>query len=93
MQLQWSINIVTNARNNSFSVAFKNCTPFRCIIKIDGTTIGDTKDLDLVMSMYNFIEYSSNFSDTTSSLWFYSKDETTDSDADIRNKILLNIWV
>ena len=41
--------------------------------------------------MYNFIEYSSNFSDTTSSLWFYSKDETTDSDADIRNKILLNI--
>ena len=31
--------------------------------------------------MYNFIEYSSNFSDTTGSLWFYSRDETTDFDA------------
>ena len=27
--------------------------------------------------MYNLIEYSSNFSETTGSLWFYSKDEAT----------------
>ena len=44
-------------------VAFKNGAPFtKCIIKIDGTAIDDAKDLDLVMSMYNLIEYSWNYS-------------------------------
>ena len=39
-------------------VAFKNCAPFtKCIIKIDGTTIDDAEDLDLLMPMYNLIEY------------------------------------
>ena len=35
--------------------------------------------------MYNLIEYSSNYSDSTGSLWFYSKDEGTDFNADIDN--------
>ena len=35
--------------------------------------------------MYNLIEYSWNYSETTRSLWFYSKDEATDFDADIAN--------
>ena len=35
------------------------------------------------MTMYNFIEYSSNYSETAESLWFYSKDETTDFNANI----------
>ena len=53
--------------------AFKNCVPFTtCITKIDGTAIGDAEDLDLVMPMYNPIEYSSNYSETAGSLWFYS---------------------
>ena len=34
------------------------------------TTIDDAEDLDLVMPMYNLIEYSSNYSETTGSLWF-----------------------
>ena len=37
------------------------------------------------MPMYNLIEYSSNYSETTGSLWFYSKDEATDFNADIVN--------
>ena len=33
-------------------VSFKNCAPFtKCITKIDGTTIDDAEDLDLVMLM------------------------------------------
>ena len=41
-------------------VSFKNCAPFtKCITKIDGATIDDAEDLDLVMPMYNLIEYSS----------------------------------
>ena len=51
----------------------------------DGTTIDDAEDLDLVMPTYNFIEYSSNYSETTGRLWFYSKDETTNFDAHIAN--------
>ena len=33
--------------------------------------------------MYNLLEYSSNYSDTTASLWFYSKDEVTNFNANI----------
>ena len=35
--------------------------------------------------MYNLIEYSRNYSETTGSLWLYSKDEATNFDADIAN--------
>ena len=53
-------------------VAFKNCAPYtKCITKIDGTTIDNAEDLDLVMSMCNIIEYSSNYSETTGNLWFH----------------------
>ena len=67
-------------------VTSKNCAPFtKCTTKIDGATIDDAEDLDLVMPMYNLIEYSSNYSETAGSLWFYSKNETTDFNADIIN--------
>ena len=57
----------------------------KCITKIDGTTIDDAKDLDLVMTMYDFIEYNSIFSEITGSSWFYSIDEATDFNADFTN--------
>ena len=41
------------------------------LTKIDGTTIDDAEDLDLDIPMYNLIEYSSNYSETTESLKFY----------------------
>ena len=68
-------------------VAFKNCALFtKCITKIDGTTIDDGDKLGLVMPMYNLIEYRSNYSETTGSLFrFYSKNEATDFNADIVN--------
>ena len=37
------------------------------------------------MPMYNLIEYSWNYSETTGSLWFYSKDEATNFNVDIAN--------
>ena len=55
--------------------------------KIDERTMDDAKDLDLVMLIYNLIECSSNYSETTGSLWFYSKDEATNFNADIANNI------
>ena len=58
--------------NLQTEVAFKNCATFiMCITKIDGTTIDDADDLNLAMLMYNLLEYSSNYSDTTGSSWFY----------------------
>ena len=66
--------------------SFENCAQFtKCIIKVDETTIDDVEDLDLVLPMYNLIEYSSNYSETTGSLPFYSKDEATDFDNNIEN--------
>ena len=38
--------------------------------KNNETTIDVVEDLDLVMSMYNLLEYSSNYSDTAGTLWF-----------------------
>ena len=47
-----------------------------------GTTIDDAEDLHLAMPMYNLIGYSLNYSETTGSLWFYSKDEATNFNVD-----------
>ena len=53
-------------RNLAIQVTFKNGAPFiQCIIKINRTTIDDAEDLDLVMLMYNLLEYSSDYSART----------------------------
>ena len=53
--------------------------------KNNGATTDHAEDLDLVMSIYNLIEYSSNQSKATGRLQFYSKDEATHFNADIAN--------
>ena len=63
------------AVNNNKKVIFKNCAPFTiCISEINNTQIGNVKDIDIVMPMYNLIEYSDNYVKTTGSLWQYCKD-------------------
>ena len=43
---------ITVAAAPATQVSFKNCAPFtKCMTKIDGTTIDDAEDLDLVMPM------------------------------------------
>ena len=38
-------------------VAFKNCAPFtNCISEINNTQVGNAKDIDIVMPMYNLTE-------------------------------------
>ena len=52
------------------SVIFKNCAPFtKCISRINNTDIDNAQDIDIVMPMYNLIEYSDNYSKTSGSLW------------------------
>ena len=62
-------------------VVFKNCAPFiNCISEINNTQIDNAKDIDIVMSMYNLIEYSDNYAKTTGSLWQYFRDDDGDDD-------------
>ena len=46
-------------------------------------TVDDTENLDLIMQMYNLLEYSKNDSSITANLWFYSKDESNTLNDDI----------
>ena len=51
-------------------VIFKNCAPFtNHISKINNAYIDVPKDLDVVMLIYNLIEYSDNYLETSGSLW------------------------
>ena len=64
-------------------VAFKICAPFtNCISEINNTKIDNSKDTDIVMSMYNLIKYSDNYSKTSGSLSQYYRDEPNDNLAD-----------
>ena len=63
------------ANNTNKKVIFKNCAPFtNCISEINNTPIDNAKVIDIVMPMYNLIEYSDNYAKTTGSLWEYCKD-------------------
>ena len=63
------------ANNINKKVIFKNRAPFtNCISEINNTQIDYAKDIDIVMPMYNLIEYSDNYAKTTGRLWQYSKD-------------------
>ena len=63
------------ANNTNKKVIFKNCAPFtNCINEINNMQIDNAKDIDIVMPMYNLIEYSDNYAKTTGSLWQYCKD-------------------
>ena len=64
-------------------VAFKNYAPFtNCIREINNTQIDNAKDIDIIMPMYNLIEYSDNYAKTSGSLWQYFRDEPDDNLAD-----------
>ena len=72
---------VTNpddAKRNK-AVAFKNTAPFiNCISKMNGVQTDNAEDLDVIMPMYNLLEYSKNYRKTTGSLWNYYRDEPSD---------------
>ena len=57
-------------------VVFKNCAPFtNYISEVNNTQVDNAKDIDIVMPMYNLIEYSDNYAKTSGSLWQYFRDE------------------
>ena len=66
-------------------VILKNNAPFAlCITRINGELIEDADDLDIVMPVYNLLEYSKNYRKTIVSLYSYYRDELND-DANLNN--------
>ena len=56
--------------NNNKKVIFKNRDPFiNCIGEINNTHVDDVHDTDVVMPLYNLIEYSDTFLKTSGSLY------------------------
>ena len=57
-------------------LAFKNNSPFtNCISKINNVLMDNADDLDIIMPIYNLLEYSKNYRKTIRSLWNYYRDE------------------
>ena len=57
------------ADERSKEVIFNNCAPFtNCISEINNIEIDNAKDFDIVMPMYNLIEYSNNYPKTSERL-------------------------
>ena len=81
---------VNNNENNirdkkNRPLILKNNASFvSCITRINGELIEDADDLDIVMPMYNLLEYSKNYRKTIGSLYNYYRDELSD-DADDNN--------
>ena len=71
-------------------LAFKNNAPFtNCISKINNVLIDNAEDLDVVMPMYNLMEYSKNYRKTTGA-WNYYRDELSD-EANSNNNLNKNV--
>ena len=57
------------ANNTNKKVIFKNCAPFtNCIRKINNAQTDNAEYIDVVMPMYNLIEYSNNYLKTSGNL-------------------------
>ena len=66
---------VTGGDNNT-KVAFTNCAPFKdCRTEINDTFVDYANFINIAMPMYNLIECSDNYSDTSESLWQFKRDE------------------
>ena len=74
-------NNIRDKRNRP--LILKNNAPFvSCITRINGELIEDADDLDIVIPMYNLLEYSKNYRKTIGSLYNYYRDELTNDDND-----------
>ena len=73
---------VTNPNDNANfnrELTLKNNAPFiSCISKINGELVENAEDLDIVMPMYNLLQYSKNYEKTSGSLFNYYRDELSE---------------
>ena len=66
-------NITVTGDDDDIRVAFKNCASFtKCKTH---EHVDNADNLDIIMPMYNLIQYSDNYSDITGNLWHFKRDE------------------
>ena len=71
-------NIAATPSNAATQVVFKNCALFeKCRTEINEAFVDETDFINITMPMYNLIEYSDNYSDTSGSLWQFKRNEIT----------------
>ena len=70
------------AANANTRSGLKNCGPFtKCNLEINEEHVDTAENLDIVMPMYNLIEYSDNYQDSSATLYQYKRDEPPEDDA------------
>ena len=63
-------------------LALKNCAPFtKCNLEINDEHVDTAENLDITMPMYNLIEYSDNYEDSSATLYQYKRDEPPEANA------------
>ena len=68
--------------DNNTRLALKNCAPFtKCNLEINDEHVDTAENLDIVMPMYNLIEYSDNYQDSSATLYQYKRDEPPEANA------------
>ena len=88
------------ADDNNTRLALKNCAPFtKCNLEINDEHVDTAENLDITMPMYNLIEYSDNYQDSSATLYQYKRDEppednaiddlTTDNSSSFKYKVSL----
>ena len=72
-----------NAANAAATrLALKNCAPFiKCNLEINDEHVDTAENLDMTMPMYNLIEYSDNYQDSSATLYQYKRDEPPEANA------------
>ena len=79
-------NIKVKNGNDATRVAIKNCRPFtRASFKLNNEQVDTADNLDLTMNLYNMLEYSDNYADTTASLYQYKRPEPKDNNDNVVN--------
>ena len=70
------------AANADTRLALKNCAPFtKCNLEIHDEHVDTAENLDITMPMYNLIEYSDNYQDSSATLYQYKRDEPPEDNA------------
>ena len=70
------------ADDDNTRLALKNCAPFtKCNLEINDEHFDTAENLDIKMPMYNLIEYSDNYQDSSATLYQYKRDKPPEVDA------------
>ena len=75
---------ITVAADDITDDVCKDCAPFStCKIEIKDVFIDEANHIYIAMPIYNLIEYSDNYSDTSRSLWRFKRDEVSLNNAEL----------